>query len=393
MFRLIAVTRPDTTDLCREASLIMRALDTHRFDRVHIRKPSLSTVAELLDNIPQRYYSLLSVHNATSALVADYPGIGVHLTGSSPKVPAGFVGLISRSCHSLDELQSLDRQVDYAFLSPIYDSISKQGYLSSFSHARLEDASAKGIINDRVVALGGVTSRRLADLESLGFGGAAMLGAAWPERIGDEFGLQFISHTNDRWPDPLDGIRLALEGGCRWCQLRMKGADTATRIDKAREAVAMCKPCGATLIIDDDVEAVRVTDAHGVHLGKNDMPVADARRLLPDKIIGATANTAGDIIGAWRAGADYVGLGPFRFTTTKQGLSPILGLEGYKREVSVAREAGVDIPIVAIGGITPDDIPAVLSAGPAGVAISGAILNAPDPVAATRLILKAVKNS
>ncbi|MDE6152856.1 MAG: thiamine phosphate synthase [Muribaculaceae bacterium] len=392
MFRLIAITRPGTVDLCREAASIMRAIDTHRFDRVHIRKSAPEGAMSLLSLIPERYRAMLSVHNATAEVVDRYPGVGVHLTGMTPDAPAGFNGVLSRSCHSIAELQLLGNDIDYVFLSPVFDSISKTGYRSNFSFADLAEASRQGVINERVIALGGVTSSRLAELQSLGFGGAAMLGAAWPEPIGDEFNLQFISHTNDSWPDPLDGIRLALAGGCRWCQLRMKNSTTAHRIATGREAVRLCSDAGATFIIDDDVDAVLAAGAHGVHLGKNDMPVSEARRILPDKIIGATANTAGDIIAAWNAGADYVGLGPFRFTTTKQGLSPVLGLDGYRSVVAEARCAGVDIPIVAIGGITQADIPSILSAGPDGVAISGAILNAADPVTATRDIISAIRN-
>lgn len=392
MSRLIAITPDGTADLCREASLIMRALDTRRFDRIHIRKSSITAAHRLLDLIDHRYYHAISVHDATTLTVNRYPGTGVHLTGRTTSAPDRFKGTISRSCHSIEELQDLDPRLDYVFLSPIFDSVSKPGYLSAFSTEILNEATAKGLINERVIALGGVTSRQLPEIERLGFGGAAMLGAAWPKPIGKEFALQFISHTNDRIINPLQGMALALEGGCRWCQLRLK--DTATAIIKAmaRKAAELTGPYNATLIIDDDVEAARDSGAHGVHLGLNDMPVSEARRIIPDKIIGATANRADDIIAAWKAGADYIGLGPFRFTTTKKKLSPVLGLEGYRREIARAREAGVDIPIVAIGGITDGDIADILGSGPDGVAISGAILNATDPAGATRHIIDIINN-
>lgn len=387
MSRLIAITHDGTDNPCREAALIMRALGTNRLDRVHVRKSTVTAIHCLLDHIDPRFYNSISVHNATLHTVCRYPGIGVHLTGHTPTPPGGFKGTLSRSCHSIDELRHLDRNLDYVFLSPVFDSISKPGYNAAFNQETLRHAASDGLINNRVIALGGVTSRHLPMVNELGFGGAAMLGAAWPDPIGMEFALQFISHTNDRITDPLQGIELALDGGCRWCQLRLKDTDSDTIKNMARRATEIAAHFNATLIIDDDVEAVRDTGAHGVHLGLNDMPVAKARRMLPDKIIGATANTAADIIAAWKAGADYIGLGPFRFTTTKKKLSPVLGTDGYRREITIARNAGVDIPIVAIGGITGHDIADILECGPDGVAISGAILNAPDPAEATRHIM------
>lgn len=125
-----------------------------------------------------------------------------------------------------------------------------------------------------------------------------------------------------------------------------------------------------------------------MHLGKHDMPVAEARRLLGNGfIIGGTANTFDDVKMHYEAGADYIGCGPFRFTTTKKNLSPILGLEGYRRIVSQMKEAGINLPIVAIGGITREDIPAILQTGITGVALSGTILRADNPAEETRRIL------
>lgn len=189
--------------------------------------------------------------------------------------------------------------------------------------------------------------------------------------------IQFISHYNDRY-GYLDGIRMALDGGCKWVQLRQKeGVDKAV----ALEAQRMCKDAGATFIIDDNVELVKEINADGVHLGKKDMPIAEARRILgPDFIIGGTANTFEDVKSHYESGADYIGCGPFRFTTTKQGLSPILGLDGYRSIVSKMKTEGIDLPIVAIGGITKEDIPDIMQTGVTGIALSGTVLNAEDPV-------------
>lgn len=203
--------------------------------------------------------------------------------------------------------------------------------------------------------------------------------------------FQYISHYTLSI-GYVDGIRMALEGGCKWVQLRMKDAPEEEVLACAKEALPLCRQHGAKFILDDHVELVETAGADGVHLGKNDMPVDEARKILgPDKIIGGTANTIDDIIRLHRQGADYIGCGPFRFTTTKKKLSPVLGLEGYRDIVLKMRENGIDLPIVAIGGITVDDIPAIMGTGVTGIALSGAILNAEDPKSMTESILETLK--
>lgn len=204
--------------------------------------------------------------------------------------------------------------------------------------------------------------------------------------------LQYISHFTPQI-SYAEGIRMALEGGCRWIQLRMKDAPAEEIIACAEEVLPLCRRHGAKFLLDDHVELVRQLGADGVHLGKNDMPVDEARKILgPDIIIGGTANTIEDIIRLHKQGADYIGCGPFRFTTTKKNLSPILGLDGYKRIVLKMKELGIDLPIVAIGGITVEDIPAVMGTGVSGIALSGAILGAPDPVEMTARIIETIDN-
>lgn len=199
--------------------------------------------------------------------------------------------------------------------------------------------------------------------------------------------LQFITHFTEKY-SYYDSARMALEGGCRWIQLRMKDTSPEEVEQEALRVQALCRTYHATFIIDDHVELVKKIHADGVHLGKHDMPVAEARRLLGNGfIIGGTANTFDDVKMHYEAGADYIGCGPFRFTTTKKNLSPILGLEGYRRIVSQMKEAGINLPIVAIGGITREDIPAILQTGVTGVALSGTILRADNPAEETRRIL------
>ena len=199
--------------------------------------------------------------------------------------------------------------------------------------------------------------------------------------------IQFISHFTEKY-SYLDSIRMALEGGCRWVQLRMKDADDETLLRTALEAQQLCKAAQATFIIDDHVALVKEIHADGVHLGKKDMPVDEARTLLgPNFIIGGTANTFEDVKMHYEAGANYIGCGPFRFTTTKKNLSPILGLDGYRNIVNRMRAENIDLPIVAIGGITNADIPAILATGVTGIALSGSVLRAADPVAEMQLLV------
>ena len=142
--------------------------------------------------------------------------------------------------------------------------------------------------------------------------------------------LQFITHYTDRY-SYFDSACMALKGGCRWIQLRMKDASEAEITRETLRILPLCREHGATFIIDDHVEIVRKTGADGVHLGKNDMPVDEARKILGKQfIIGGTANTIEDVRRLHQAGADYIGCGPFRFTTPKKNLSPILGLAGYR---------------------------------------------------------------
>lgn len=192
--------------------------------------------------------------------------------------------------------------------------------------------------------------------------------------------IQFITHSNTRY-DYVEGARLALEGGCRWIQLRMKDAQEVEFLLAAKQIGAMCKEYGATFILDDHVEWVGITGADGVHLGKNDMPVDEARNQLgANRIIGGTANTFEDVERLWRQGASYIGCGPYRFTTTKKNLSPVLGLDGYRHIISKMKAHDINLPVVAIGGILQPDIKDVMATGVSGIAVSGAILNAENPV-------------
>lgn len=193
--------------------------------------------------------------------------------------------------------------------------------------------------------------------------------------------VQFITHYTDTI-GYLDSVKIALAGGCRWIQLRMKGASIDEIRPIALEAQRLCHEADATFIIDDHVELVKEIGADGVHLGKMDMPIDQARAILGDGyIIGGTANTVEDLCTHVARGANYIGCGPYRFTTTKDKLAPVLGLDGYRNIVGSIPVEYRSIPIVAIGGITVEDIPDIMATGVSGIAISGSVLRAQDPVA------------
>ncbi len=204
--------------------------------------------------------------------------------------------------------------------------------------------------------------------------------------------LQFITHESDKY-SIAEEVQMAIEGGCRWIQLRMKDATDEEVRNVALELIPMCRETDTFLIIDDRVAVVNDLKVSGVRLGKEDMDPMEARELLgPHAIIGVTANTADDIIKYKGKDLDYVGLGPFKFTTTKKNLAPQLGIDGYRDIVQKVRDAGIEIPIVAIGGITVDDIEPLMATGINGIAMSGAIINAPDPMLYTSSVMERILN-
>jgi thiamine-phosphate diphosphorylase len=189
--------------------------------------------------------------------------------------------------------------------------------------------------------------------------------------------------------DPVGQIEAACRAGVRLIQLRMKEASDERFLETAAAAMKICGGWGSRLIINDRVEVAAAVGADGVHVGKEDLPVREARRILGEgKIVGGTANTLDDIREQYRGGADYIGLGPYRYTTTKKKLSPILGLEGYRE---IMRQMGVErvvVPVYAIGGIGVGDVGDLVEAGVYGVAFSGMLVQASDRGEMVKEILK-----
>jgi thiamine-phosphate pyrophosphorylase len=177
----------------------------------------------------------------------------------------------------------------------------------------------------------------------------------------------------------ITAIKAALKAGAKWIQLRIKAQPEDDILQYALYAAELCNEYGAKLIVNDHPEIALNAGAYGLHLGLDDMPVNKARAIVgKDMIIGGTANTFEHIKQRVAEGVDYIGLGPYRFTKTKQKLSPILGLDGYSEIIKKVKLAGIQTPIIAIGGIEQGDIGSIMAAGLYGVAISGAITYAAD---------------
>lgn len=191
--------------------------------------------------------------------------------------------------------------------------------------------------------------------------------------------LQYISQGNTV-KDQLWAIWNALDAGCSWVQLRYKWKADPDFMKLAEDAKRLTSDYKSVLVINDFPQVVKEVDADGVHVGLHDMQVGEARKLLgAEKIIGGTANTYSEVLRRIDEKCDYVGVGPFRFTKTKENLSPILGIEGYRNLIFKMEKAGLNIPIYAVGGIQIDDVLGLRKEKIHGIAISEMITQANEP--------------
>lgn len=202
--------------------------------------------------------------------------------------------------------------------------------------------------------------------------------------------LQYI--TNTASPVSIEEqVKQVLEGGCKWIQLRMKEASDEEFKAMAEKLKPICQEHDAFLVLNDRVAIAKELEVSGVHLGKNDMVPSKARiELGGGPVIGVTANTFADVEAVRYFDIDYIGLGPYRFTETKQNLAPVLGLDGIRKITTDMREAEITIPTVAVGGVRLEDVVPLMEAGVNGVAVSGAIAFASDIVAATKSFVLAL---
>lgn len=196
---------------------------------------------------------------------------------------------------------------------------------------------------------------------------------------------QYISQ-GDSISQHLANIKNVCEAGGKWMQLRLKEVSLIHYLNAAKEARNICNAHGAVLIINDNIGVAGESNADGVHLGLNDVNPKEARKQLGNEaIIGGTANTIEDCIQHINDGADYLGVGPFRFTKTKDKLSPILGLEGYTKIIDQLVKKGYQLPVVGIGGITINDLQDLSKTGLSNVAVSGLLTNESNVILKERI--------
>lgn len=187
--------------------------------------------------------------------------------------------------------------------------------------------------------------------------------------------LQYISQGNTI-EQQLYNIHQALDAGCDWIQMRFKNQTAKDTFALAEAVKFLSEEYLANFIVNDNLYLAQQVAADGVHLGLSDMKIEEARAILGStKIIGGTANTFEDIENHIKNGCDYIGLGPFKFTSTKEKLSPILGLSGYFDILEKIKKNKIEIPVYAIGGIDLKDISPLMETGIHGIAVSGMITN------------------
>jgi thiamine-phosphate pyrophosphorylase len=181
---------------------------------------------------------------------------------------------------------------------------------------------------------------------------------------------------------------LAIAGGADTIQFRQKGGATREMIRIAEQMRALCKKAGVSFVINDRVDVAIASHADGVHLGQDDFPIPLARKLLGERvIIGGSASSMEEAGKCLLEGADYVGFGPVYPTTSKEDAGPVGGLGLLKQIVE-----GIPLPIIAIGGITRDNVPLIMQAGVHGIAVISAVCCQKDPREAARCLRRLLES-
>lgn len=381
--RRIGIT--SEVEVFREQERIINFIQSGYVNYFHIRKPSFSEqqMREYLSVFPKEVRQKLSLHDFHS--LAFEMGIGgIHINKRNPILKEEYnEKRVSVSCHSIEQVKEWKERASYVFLSPIFDSISKKGYKSAFSFNELKKYFNDKILDNKVVALGGVTKDNIKELENIGFSSCALLSDLWqlPK-------IMFIT-PNKTKEEIIKECNIVLQEGIKFIQLRMKKASNDEILEVAKQIRPVCDKYCAILTVDDKIELLKSNLFDGVHLGKNDMPIKQAKQITQNKyLLGATCNTIQDVQKAIENGADYLGIGPYKYTTTKQNLAPILGLEGYQDIVKNMRAKNLNIPFYAIGGITLEDLLPLKEIGIFGIALSGAISTATNKQSIIKEILK-----
>ncbi len=203
--------------------------------------------------------------------------------------------------------------------------------------------------------------------------------------------LQFLTPQPTFSDNYFQLIDTVLAAGVRWIQYRDKENNEDDFVKIATATFALCKKYNAAFIINDKVEIAKSLDTHGVHVGQQDLQLLEARKILgTEKIIGVSTNNISQIIKAKNELANYVGFGPFQFTSTKKNLNPIIGLQGYETILQNNFFTENNIPIVAIGGIQSFHINILKAAGVKGFAVSSEISLAKNPFEIAKEILELI---
>ena len=380
MRRLIAITSENS--VFREHRRIINMIRSGEYEYVHIRKPffSKNQMREYLSVFPMDIREKLSLHSFQE-LATELSIGGVHLNKNLTTLPDSLKDKrISASCHSIEEFKQKEKICKYCFISPVFDSISKQGYTSKFTLNSLKTLFNEGVLNSKCVALGGITKENIPNLENVGFTSFAMLSSAWtlPKTM-------FITHQNENY-SYMDSAFLSIENGIKFVQLRMKETKDENVVCLAEELRPICDKNNVLLTVDDRINLLSTGLFDGVHVGKNDMPLQEAKLITKeDYLLGATCNTVLDVQLAIGGKADYIGMGPYRFTTTKKNLAEILGLEGYKNVIEKIKPT---IPLYAIGGIRLEDLMLLKQIGVYGAALSSIVLESNEPKRTIKEIIK-----
>jgi thiamine-phosphate pyrophosphorylase len=423
---IIIFTSPD--EVADEVAIINQ-LFHFGLDELVIRKPHWTNqnYIDFLNQIDAEYYPHISICDQPE-IALEFNLKGLHCSNQwydsfgkeeqkkLHEMLADAGHQISISAHNLAEWNQRKNHFDQIYLCPIYPSISKPGYSGNWDLQALQ-TELKADRAVKVIALGGVEVSRIEEISTIGFDGVALLGTIWnkpkkaiknflllEEEVGffemEPFPKPVVSrfHYLTQDMEEVDHIQLFNEAfydsNASWIQLRIKNLPKEEIFNIAEEAMDICLLSGKTLIINDYVDIAFEVGADGVHLGKNDMSVAEARKILgDDKIIGGTANSIEDIERLVKEGVDYIGVGPFKFTHTKQNLSPVLGIKGYIKVMQYCHKAKIEVPIIAIGGIQLNDVEALMKTGIYGIAVSSAINHSDNRVEQINSFVEEIEES
>ncbi|MGZ2371181.1 thiamine phosphate synthase [Ancylomarina sp. YFZ004] len=410
----IVITPPE---IIQNEVHLWEALFLAGLQRLHVRKPhaSVSQLNEMLISLPKKYHSRVILHQHHK-LSENFKLGGIHFKSINQPEEYSIKDenlSQSRSCHTPRQVLNNYKKYDYIFLSPIFDSISKKGYPSAFYTDEIQTFFQDNPQVNNCIALGGISSKNTQECLDLGFAGCAVLGTIWGgENLSSELvskryqniqanykpmkdkpsisNFQFI--TNDFSElNEIEQIKTVCEAGANWIQLRLKNKTDEEILKLGKQAVKICRQYKATFILNDHVHLATEIRAHGVHLGKVDMSPIKARKLLGSNfIIGGTANNMDDVSQLHKAGVDYIGLGPFRFTHTKKNLAPVLGLGAYEQILQECQNQKISIPILAIGGIEIEDTANLMKIGLHGIALSSSVTSAKNIIETTQDYLKQI---